>query len=90
MNAFFTDLENIGKHIFAGIKAAAPIVQKLAPALVAVPIVGPAISEVATVITNLENAGSTITTAEIEQLITTLVAASQIKTASAVAAAPTA
>jgi hypothetical protein len=81
MNAFFSDLENIGKNILKGIEAAAPILSKLAPVSAIIPVIGPALSEVATVITQLEASGSTITASELETMIVTLVSASQIKTA---------
>lgn len=82
-NAFITDLENIGKHILSGIKLVSPIVQKI-PIVADIPVVGPILSEVATVVTNIETKGaSSLTPAEIEQIITTLVAAASLKSAAA-------
>lgn len=85
-NAFLTDLENIGKHILSGIEKAAPVVAKIAQDLGSVPVVGPILSEIGTVILNLEKSQVTLTAAEIEEIITSVVAALQIKTAAATAA----
>jgi hypothetical protein len=89
-NVFITDIENIGKHILAGINKAAPIVAKIATAASGLPVIGPALAEVGQVIAALEGTANTITATEIEQLVIALVTASQIKTAVATAAPSTA
>jgi hypothetical protein len=79
-NAFLNDLENIGKHILSGIEKVAPIVSKF-PIVSGIPVVGPILLEVSTIITQLEESGTTITPAEIEQIITTIASAATLKAA---------
>jgi hypothetical protein len=80
-NAFLTDIENIGKHILKGIEAAAPIIQKLSPVINFIPVVGPSIVDAGNIITQLEQGGAQVTPAEIEQIITTISTAAQLKSA---------
>lgn len=78
---FVVDLENLGKHILKGVELAAPIVAKISPAI---PTIGPILTELATLVTNLENSGATLSPSEIESIITTVVASAQIKAATTV------
>jgi hypothetical protein len=78
---FLTDIENIGKAVLSGIEKAAPIVEKLAPGVNMIPLVGPSLVDAATLVAKLEQKGQGLTAAELETVIVSLVQANQIKQA---------
>lgn len=85
-NPFLADIEYLGKRILVGIEKAAPVIAHFSDAVSAVPKIGPALAEVAIVITNLEQSGGNLTAGDVEAIISTIVAASNMKTASVAAA----
>lgn len=78
MKSFASVLENIGKGILKGIEVAAPIVQKIAPE---VPVIGPALQEVTSLVMALEKSNAAMTPEEVEGIVAALVTAAHIKTA---------
>lgn len=82
MSSFLQVLETIGKDIATGFEKAAPIIQKLSPVVDEIPMVGPALVDAATVISELEAAGSTVDAATLSQVTQSLATASAIKSAS--------
>ncbi len=84
MASFLSDIETIGKHIAAGVEKVAPLVAKLTPTVSLVPVVGPILSEVAVIITELEHSGATLTPAELETLVQTIAGAANLKVAAGV------
>lgn len=79
--AWLSDLENIGKHINEGIKDVADIIVKFAPEIDMIPIYGPAIAEIAGVVSALESKSHTVTADDFKKMVQTLTAASHIKAA---------
>ena len=84
---FLTDFENIGKHIISGIEKAAPIVAKFAAPVSMIPLVGPPLAEAATIITALEQQGTSITPDDLAAIIQTIASASHIKNSALAGAA---
>jgi hypothetical protein len=71
---FITILENIGKDIAAGIALASKI-----PGISAVPMAGPIIIEVGTVISALESKGVVVSSDQFGQILQTLAAAQTVR-----------
>lgn len=83
MKSFLSGLETIGKDILSGIEKVAPIIAKLSPEVSEIPVVGPALAEVAVVITSLEQKGMQISPDDLSQIVQTLVSAAQLKSGTA-------
>jgi hypothetical protein len=75
--SFLSEIETIGKDIVAGIEKAKPLVGEI-------PAVGPIITEIADVVTAIENKGSiTITSAQISEIVQAVSLVTALKTPSA-------
>jgi hypothetical protein len=79
--AWLSKLEDIGKHINQGIEEVANIVVKFAPEIDMIPIYGPAIEEVAKVVSALESRTHSVNTDDFQKMVSTLSAAAHIKSA---------
>ena len=71
--SFISTLETIGKDILKGIEIATPIVGTFVPAA------GPILTELALIITQLENSGKTLTADQLTQLIQSVATVSAVK-----------
>lgn len=78
--SFLSVLKTIGTDIEKGLAIATPIVGEF------VPVAGPILAEIATVISALENAGKTLTAEQLSQVIQSITAVNAVKQSAAPAA----
>jgi hypothetical protein len=74
MASFLTILEDIGKDIVKGVETAAKI-----PGVGAIPMVGPIVVELGTLLNAFEAKGTTLTNEQLSQMIQILAAAQAVK-----------